>query len=196
MEEYGSLLPFRAKSVITFIGASQSGKTSLLRKVLENAEAMFDQNPHKIMYCYAIIQPQLLAMEKSVQGFSLHEGVPTIDDINAFADSNFNIIILDDLMHKLNSDIELLVTQFCNHKNLSTILLLQNMFYQGSKSMRTINLNTHYMCLMRSPRKDQIAHLAKQLFPGKTTFSIQAYDDCMTKPYCYILLDLHPTTTS
>jgi hypothetical protein len=53
------------------------------------------------------------------------------------------------------------------HRNLSIILIVQNIFHQG-KEMRNISLNAHYIVLFKSPRdKQDISMLARQINPGK-----------------------------
>jgi hypothetical protein len=194
-DQPASLIPFKSRSIIMVAASTGAGKTRWVCDLLRNASLMFEEKPHKIMYCYTLSQPILEDMAKTIDGFSLHVGVPSLETMELFADGRFNIICLDDLMHQLASsqDIELLVTQFCNHRNLTAILLQQNLFYQGPKS-RTIALNCHYFCLLKSPRQDQLRTLARQLYPSKTGVLIEAYNDAisMAPIGAYLIIDMHP----
>ena len=56
-------------------------------------------------------------------------------------------------------------TQKQHHRNLSVILILQNLYSHG-KVMRNVHVNTEYVVLFRNPRdKSQFGHLARQLKP-------------------------------
>ena len=54
---------------------------------------------------------------------------------------------------------------------------------------------SHYMVLFKNPRDaSQISHLAKQMYPSKTKFMVEAYRDATSLPYGYLFLDLKPET--
>jgi hypothetical protein len=58
-----------------------------------------------------------------------------------------------------------------------------------------VNLNTHYIVMFKNPRDaSQVAILARQIYPGKSHFVVQAYEDAKTEPYGYLLIDLGPDT--
>ncbi len=87
-----------------------------------------------------------------------------------------------------------LFTKGSHHHNLSVILILQNLFYRG-KEMRTISLNAHYMVLFKNPRDaSQITHLARQMYPNKPKFMVEAYRDATSSPYSHLFVDLKPDT--
>ena len=87
-----------------------------------------------------------------------------------------------------------LFTKGSHHKNLSVILLLQNLFYNG-KETRNISLNTHYIVLFKNPRDNTIVtSLAKQMYPGNVKYLQEAFNDATKEPYHYLFLDLKPYT--
>ena len=58
-----------------------------------------------------------------------------------------------------------------------------------------MNLNTHYIVLFKNPRDaGQVATLARQMYPGKSKFVIESYEDATKEPYGYLLIDLRPET--
>ena len=58
-----------------------------------------------------------------------------------------------------------------------------------------MNLNTHYIVLFKNPRDaGQVALLARQMYPGKSKFVVEAYEDATKEPYGYLLIDLRPET--
>ena len=182
---------FHAPTTISISGTTGSGKTTLLFEILKHKGKLFSIPPNKIMYCYGVWQNAFEDMEKEID---FHHGIPNEKDIEAFADGKQNIIILDDLMDEVvaNSQVQHLFTRGSHHKNLTIIYINQNMFAQG-KCARTVNLNTHYLILLRNPRdKSQVGVLGKQIGLGRTL--IEAYQDCTSQPYGYLLVDLSPHT--
>ena len=78
--------------------------------------------------------------------------------------------------------------------DVSVLYLTQNIFY-GWKQNHTIGLNAHYLVLFRNPcDATQVAYLARQMYPGKSKFLIEAFKDATGEPFSYMLLDLKPDT--
>ena len=73
-----------------------------------------------------------------------HDVLPTLEKVQSLNDSNFNVIVLDDLMEHIIKSINTqnLFTKYCHHYNITAIFLTQNVFAQEPCS-RTININTH-----------------------------------------------------
>jgi hypothetical protein len=180
---------FLSPTTISISGISGSGKTSILFKILDNKEELFDIKPNKIMYCYGAWQS---SFENKDGEIDFHEGVPSSSDIEEFVDGKHNIIILDDLQDQVVQDIQVqhLFTRGSHHNNLTIININQNMFAQG-KHARNINVNTHYMILTRNPRDvTQVNVLARQTGLGQTL--IEGFRDSTAHPYGYILINLSP----
>jgi hypothetical protein len=145
----------------------------------------------KVMYCYGVWQKLFEDKEKEL-ALDFHEGLPTEEEVIHFADGSHNVIVIDDLMDQVvdSPQIQNLFTRLSHHKFVSVIFVNQNMFCQG-RCARNISLNTHYMFLLRNPRDlMQFNILARQT--GMKNTLIEAYRDCISKPYGYLLVDLSP----
>jgi len=102
------------------------------------------------------------------------------------------LLIIDDLMYETNESIANLFTKGSHHRNISVVFLVQNMFHKN-KHIRTISLNAHYMILFKNPRDvSQFTSLARQMYPNKSTFAVEAYKDATREPYSYLFIDLRP----
>lgn len=146
------------------------------------------------MYCYGTYQDDFEQMERVLPNLTLHSGLPTMTEIEEFAEGHHDLIVLDDLAHEAlgSATTELLFTQGCHHKKLSVVFITQNMYGQG-KSARTITLNCWYMVLFKNIRgTSQIQTLGRQLFPGKSATLTEAFQDATKRPYGYLLIDLTP----
>ena len=166
-------------------GPSSCGKTYFLLKILNNIQEFIFPVPKKIVYCFSEWQP---SFDKFIHKIEFKKGLDEIDDLNNFQE---NLLIFDDLMNECQNDKDILhlFTRGSHHKNISTILLTQNLFNNGKYS-RTMSLNCHYLIIFNNPRdKSQISYLSREMFPLNSKFLIEAYEDATSKPYGYILID-------
>jgi len=150
---------------------------------------MIDKPPENIIWCYGEFQNCLTRLTPSVK---LIEGI-RLDGIDP---QKRNLLIIDDLMTDIKNDAEIsnLFTKGSHHKNLSVILILQNLFYQA-RELRTMSLNSHYIIMFKNPRDaSQITHLAKQMYPGNVSFMQDAFRQATTAPHGYLCVDLKQTT--
>ena len=104
--------------------------------------------------------------------------------------------VFDDMMLQCDKG-ELITqafTQKRHHQNLSVILILQNLYCQGT-IMRNIHLNTEYVVLFQNPHdKSQFGHWARQLEPKHPRALVDAYVYATSRPYSHLLVDLKPHT--
>ena len=191
------MFPFKAPSTFSITGATGSGKTSWLFKLLRNREEMFGDNPpSNILYCYGVWQELFEQMEEEIPNIVFLKGLPSLQQIEEFSGSKHNIIILDDLMEECvkNPEVENLFTRGAHHKKLSVIYINQNMFCQG-KNAKSISLNTHYIILLQNLRdQSQIRRLGQQIFPGQGHLLLEAYKESLQSPFGYLVIDLAPNT--
>ena len=75
------------------------------------------------------------------------------------------------------------------------ISLLQNIFPQGS-ACRDIALNTQYLVLFNNPiDRQQVATLARRIYPSKHSVSMKAFEAATFKPYGHLVVDLKSDTS-
>lgn len=191
------ILKFRAPSIGGGYGPSQSGKTQFTAKLLKNAKYLYTTPPERILYCYQEHQMVYEELESELSHITFMKGLPSEDNLYELTSSRKHVLlVLDDLMMESQSSkfIEKIFCIFSHHFNMSVLILAQNIFYQGRNS-RTISLQLHYFVLFRNNRdKSQILTLARQIAPRKTDAFLEIYDDCMSKPYSYLVIDIAPNS--
>lgn len=171
-------------------GPTQSGKTNFTFDLLANLKNLVVPEPNCIVWCYGEYQDKYKELPTDVILSEGLEGLQYIDKTKR------NLVILDDLMQEAgnNQEVAELFTKGSHHRNLSVILIVQNLFHQG-KMMRTVSLNAHYIVLFKNPRDvGQIKSFANQLFPGNVNYLVDAYKQATSKPHGYLVLDLKQTT--
>lgn len=180
------MLPFVHPFTMIIAGPSGCGKTTFVCSLINQNKNLIKPNISKIIWC----NPELNAIPKNLifKNIEFYNNLPeTITNEN-----NENIlIVLDDLMiDTYNKQVCELFTKGSHHKNLSIILLIQNVFHQG-KFCRDISLNVKYLVLFKNPRdKSQIVPLARQIYPENIREFLKVYNEITSAPYGYIVLDL------
>lgn len=168
-------------------GPSSSGKTQFVFRLIRHADRLVDPPPEKIVYCYGEFQPSFLEFSQ----VEFHEGLP---DVGSFDGRSRVLLIIDDLMNEADQNVCNLFTKLSHHRNVSVVFVTQNLFHRN-RHVRTMNLNTHYVVLFKNPRDaGQVAIMARQMYPGKSNFVVEAFRDATREPYGYLLIDLKPET--
>lgn len=169
-------------------GATGSGKTHFVLRLLRYRDALLDPPPKRVIYSYERYQPAFDAME----GVEFVKG----DDYKLRGGEN-TLLIIDDQMDVKLSNLVKLFTVDSHHLGVSVMFLTQNLFEQ-SKEYRTVALNAQYLFLFKSPRAArQVVTLAHQLFPsgGKSAKAfVAAYRHATQNPFSYLMVDLKPDT--
>lgn len=182
---------------VILAGPSNCGKSYFIKNLLDHADKMLSVMPENVVWCYSCWQPLYEELLCKYPFIKFVEGLPdSLNDACLFPPNKINMVVVDDLMDSVcdSAEIEKAFTKYVHHRNLSIMYIVQNVFCQGKRS-RTIALNTKYMVLFKNPRdKLQIVSLARQMYPGKTQFFLEAFEDATKTPYGYLVVDLNAST--
>jgi Poxvirus A32 protein len=183
-------IPFNA----LVCGASQSGKTTWVKKFLSNLNDMLDKEIFEVIFCYGIAQKTHQELKQLVSvPFRLIEGLPQLDEISS-ENSPPKLVIIDDLINQIDKSTADLFLRGSHHRNISLCLLSQNLF-SANKQFREISINSHYIIVFSSPReKGQILAFSRQVEPNKVKFLMEAYQNATQISYGYMLFDLKQNT--
>ena len=185
-----ALLPLMTGSKILVSGPSGAGKSEFVYAVINHSLDLFNTPIEEIYFFYSIQQQRFSTYGDKV---TFIEGLPSLEFIQSLSESSHKLVIIDDQqIEACNSTIIAdLFTKYSHHRNISVVLVLQNLFHQGKHS-RDISLNTNYFVLFKNPRDiHQIKVLSNQLGLGKGLEAV--YKEATTLPYSYLLIDLTPS---
>ena len=189
-------IPFDLYLTFYIAGASNSGKTYFVYKLMKYAKQLFPRDPPKdILYCYSVHQELYDVMEKEIDNVRFIQGMPSKSDIMSISSiDSHSMLILDDMIHLAASSqlIEDIFLINSHHNKITCALISHNMFNNYSKN-RNIVLNCQYTVIMRNPRAfSQISHLGTQMFgKGKAQILYQIYTDIMeSSSHGYLIIDL------
>lgn len=185
---------FALPSQTTVIGATQSGKTTLMKEICNKTEKFFDKPIDRIFWfnqCGSVSgvpdnDPRLMIIE----------GPPDMDFVREHKGEN-SILVLDDLMNffseskKTRQLLNNIFTVWAHHLNLAVFNLVQAAFQLD----RTSRINSTYLILMKS-HSDllQMRNIFSQLFGPDFPRALEAYNDAMATPYNHLVVDSHPLT--
>ena len=151
-------------------GATGSGKTVLIRRLLSNHAwtiANVNERLLRVIWIYGAWQNEYsIPLAPDSVEVVYTQTLPSVDEIQSFKP---HLIIVDDLMHEManNKEMSDWFSKYSHHNNISVMFVVQNLFFKGSL-MRTISLNAQYIILLKNARdRNQVAHLGRQLFPTK-----------------------------
>jgi hypothetical protein len=194
-------LRFKNPSAFLLAGASQSGKTTFVLKMLKVVDLVFEnpQCKNNIIYFYNQWQPSFDIYKEENEDIVKEwiNKLPSTEDIAektlGFAETG-SIIIIDDFAQQLNKDTVEIFTRQCHHTNSVLILLAQNIFCKNPV-FREISLNATYVLLFKNPRDaSQISKFAQQISPGDSKWVIDAFEDATESPHSYMLFDCNHYT--
>ena len=138
---------------LSVAGPSICTKSTFVIRLFECRGQLCDTAFKNIVWCHsennAPHQLQNVSFDKGFPEFENPENVPTL-------------IVLDDLMDSAYSTkVSELFTKGSHHRNISIVLITQNVFHQCPSSS-DISLNSNCIVVFKNPRdKTQIVHLAR-----------------------------------
>ena len=182
---------FKHPTTIMVSGPTGCGKTEFVSRAIE--QQIFEPMPDRKIWIYGERQETIELRHQDIE-FNKDANIEEITE--SLKPDESNMLVIDDQMCGSSRDrkyIEKLFTQGSHHKNLTVILIVQNLFV---KELRTISLNTHYFVLLKNSRdRTQIRVLGQQMFPENPKFLVEAYDDATRgQKYGYLIVDSHPQT--
>ena len=159
-----------ANSNILVIGASGSGKTTTIMKIVK--EELISPMPKKIFYLYAAHQPFMDTWNKdNSQKIEFISGLK-LDVIDQYKGPK--LLILDDLMLELNKEMAQHFIAGSHHKETTTIFVTHAIFL-NNENYRLISQNSQYMLLFKNKRNlSQVNTLARQVLGRESERLLEA----------------------
>lgn len=168
-------------------GPTSSGKTTLVKRLVQNADHLFHPSPRKVFWYYSVEQPWY----NTFPNVTFIQGLPDVTILNPNIPQ---LVILDDLMSETNATIEKFFTTYSHHYNASVIFITQNLYFKSARQ-KSISLNTQYLFVFKNIRDaNQIKTLGRQIFPDKKNYLLDAYEQATNTKWGYLLIDLRSNT--
>jgi hypothetical protein len=178
-------------------GPPLSGKTEFTMRLIENAKRIFDRSFDYIYFFYGQRNKTVEEIEADeTKRIIAVQGLP--EDMDEFihplhnnGERKFGLLVFDDLMQNVSNSKTLteLTSKKCQHQSVSWIILMQNMFYQGSERI-TLQRCAHVYVLFQSPLdKSTARHLGSRIMPANLRVFMDIYEKATSKPNGYLFID-------
>ena len=187
---------FQHPFTMTVSGPTSCGKTTWVKTLLDNCNILINPKPTRIIWLYRRWQGLYDELKNTVwPHIEFIQGIPAELADDAFiSPRENNIIVLDDLMSTASKDSRItdLFTEYSHYRNLSVLILNQNLYHSKDPTQRR---NCHYLTLFNNPiDKQPIMTLARQMYPENSQTFMQIFNQATQKPYGYLVVDLKPIT--
>lgn len=197
IELYTPLLYFPGSLAI--IGASHSGKTSLLVRIIKYKDQVFTKPPKTVVYCHA---ENTTGVFGENSGIVFHKGLPSQEVLESWIESYSPegwLLCLDDLSNEFYSDdlSHQLLSRLCHHNSCYLITIGHNLFASG-KYARFASLQYHGFLLCRNCRDlNQYQTFGRQILgTGRGRKFLEAFMDATElgpdSRAGYLFVNLHP----
>ena len=200
-------LRFSIPSNMLIVGPTSSGKTTWLKHLVVGRHEYFATPPETMLLFYKEPQKAYEYMEDDMNRhkrsnsrfptFRKFKSIPnSIEELKDIWESYPRImpklVVFDDYLDDVGQILKHFFTVLTHHYNCFTVFLCQNLFDKKG-DLRTLSINTQYMVLFNNPRdRSAVAHLAKQIFPGRVGILNKAYREAVnSRSHGYLLLDFH-----
>ena len=168
------------------IGASQSGKTTSVLKIIK--QKLIEPMPKKIFYLYGARQSFMDQWNTD----NPQQKIEFVDRLNLDVVDQFKepkLLIIDDLILELNKDLAQHFIAGSHHKRVTTIFITHSI-YLNNELYRLISNNAQYILLFKNKRNySQVARLGRQILGSEYERLTEAYK--YIGPYEFVLLSFH-----
>jgi len=193
-------LKFQTPCAVCVSGPSQSGKSTLIVKLIKFRKEMFTNEFKRCLYC----QPSNLCtsnnpiFEEILKYFPTAElvcGLPDVTKLHLDDENSNDLVVIDDLFSEFLESPEMvhLLSVQIHHSRITTLISLHNVYY-NSKFSKTIRRNFNYNIFFYN-RLDlrELKSLSCQL--GKNSNFLQDCFDFLATKFpnenAYVLVDGH-----
>ena len=172
------------------VGPTSSGKTTWLKHLVFGRHEYFAAPPETMLLFYKKPQKAYEYMEDDMNrdkrsntrfpSFRKFKSIPnSIEELKDILETYLRqmpkLVVFDDYLDDVGQILKHFFTVLTHHYNCFTVFLCQNLFDKKG-NLRTLSMNTQYMVLFNNPQdRSVVAHLAKQIFPGRVGILNKAY---------------------
>ena len=187
---------FESGATHLVVGPSASGKTFKTAAIVDQRNKLIvgGDQIQNVVFCYSVWQPIYTTLKERGVVTKFYNKKPSCDEfaelVQDYKDKGGSIVVIDDFMGEIDSDLVSIVTVHSRHYNTSTFILFQSLF-PSNRLARQISLNVKYLHVFKNPRENaQIMVLARQLYPRDYRWIVEVYHKVTEKPHSCLLIDL------
>ena len=188
---------FNHPSFIMLCGASFSGKSSWILKLLKERDRLIQPNVQRVIFVYGQdLGEYFHRIQSLVPNVEFIHGLKSAEETLDLNPQLNNLLIFEDLfLEALQSSWFCnLVSRIAHHTNTTVLFTTQNM-YQQTPMSKTISNQAKYIVLFKNVRDvNQVKYLGQQVLGsgGGKILDYIVLDVTKDNKFGYVILDMHP----
>ena len=188
-------LSLKCPFTMMVVGASKSGKSTLVRNLLTQRKDKYNKHPGKVIWFYKVWQDMYEEMMEQNIVNQCEQGMPTCEWLqNNLPKGKNTTIVIDDMALESDFDTIKIFTVLSHHYMMNVIFIAQNL-YTNNKAFREISLNSNYLAYMKNTRDGlQFSNFSRQFKPGRSKDMSDIMEEATKKPHSYLFIDFQQDT--
>ena len=170
-------------------GPPLSGKTQFALDLLKHSKRLVNRPFDYIVWFYGERNETVDALE-GYQGIKTVQGLPP--DIDQYIeDVGYGCHVYDDLQETASNSSQLanLTSAKCQHRKISWILIMQNLFHRGRERVGVLRC-AHYVVLYKNPLdKTTARYVGDKFMPKNQQVFLAIYEAATSAPNGYLFID-------
>ena len=118
------------------LGPTSCGKTVFTSKFIKHVNQLVKPTIQEIIFCYAIWQPEYTKMQIQNERIKFIKGLPDFEQLSLGVR---RLVVIDDMISELNSQIETMFIRGSHHLSISLMLICQNVFSRVKMFSQTLS---------------------------------------------------------
>ena len=182
---------------VLIVGSSGTGKSTFVERLLTTPDA-WETPIDNFMYCYGIYSETVKKIAHDLPHITLVEGLPRnlASPFEIFSPRKCNVLVCDDLSTESQASKEF--TNFMmrgSHHCNCCLISIEHFLFSQAKERRLQSPHWHQCVLFKNQRSmHQITTLARQASIADLKTVQYAYNDAISKPFGYLILDFRNET--
>jgi hypothetical protein len=186
---FNGCLPPLFRMVIS--GASSTGKSTLLGKILENRNGILEKNFTRIVYMRGVpTTNEVKWKEKFGTKLITLDGIPPENIVLPLLKNpdETTVLVIEDLDEQACSSplISKIFTAYSHHLSFSVILSTQNIFRPGKERLTLIRNTTHLVLFPNNLDETVIRLVAQKVYIKDPKRIVTLFEQLTSKPYGYL----------
>lgn len=196
---------FPLHSRIEICGASNTGKSSVVEKLIRFRDELFEgPKIDLVLYFYLIRDSEAQKkIREMVRDVKFYQGIQKLDEIilehEEYAKNSGVMVVLEDIQLEAfrSESVAHLFTAYAHHLPLSAVIFTcQSPYQKGAPYQALINRNLTHLILTNSPRlRSILPFLGREHDPSNPLLFLQIFNEAMSSkhedPFPILLIDLN-----
>ena len=188
MKVYDGCLPPVFRMILS--GASSSGKSTLIVKILENVNGILGEDFEKVIYLKGVTTSNETDLKKKFgERLLTFNGIPKEEVLLPLCKTGVRtVLVVEDLDDRACSSplMSKFFTAYSHHFSCSVILSTQNLYRHGPERLTLFRNSTHIVLFPNNLDQTVIRLLAQKVHPRNPSSVVELFEKITKEPYTHL----------